>query len=86
MDQQRELKILKQVEIAAANTESEQRKLRIFVWSFRIAGLFGVFISVLLMKTDYITTLVGGMISAAGGLAMGLSIYFKLSSEQTPIL
>ena len=42
--------------------------------------------SVLLMKITYVTPLVGGIISAAGGLAMGLSIYFQLSSEQIPIL
>jgi hypothetical protein len=86
MNQQRELKLLKQVEVAAANIESEQPKLRTFVWCFRFAGLLGVFISVLLMKIGYVTILVGGIISAAGGLAMGLSIYFHLSLELTPIL
>ena len=78
--------ILKQIEVAATHTEAEQRKLRTLVWSFRFAGLLGVFISALLMKTAYVTTLAGGLISAAGGLAVGLSIYFKLALEQTPIL
>jgi len=86
MNPTKELKALNQIDAICTNTNVELKKVRYFVWGCRIFGWMAVFLAVLLIQQHQVTPLVGLVIAAFGGVAIGLAIYGQMALSQWPVL